>query len=87
MSGGLIFSFQPLSYQPFQLINVTPLLTLEEAIASVKPATDFASAIPGAQIVVEELDSWWAFFEKYVTVYESVRWTEHLIFSSVNMVC
>ncbi|KAG7091450.1 hypothetical protein E1B28_010484 [Marasmius oreades] len=53
------------------IINVNPLLTLEEAQKSVKPITDFALANNGTS-VVEELPSWQAFFTKYVLSAQAV---------------
>ncbi|KAK0210213.1 FAD-binding domain-containing protein [Desarmillaria ectypa] len=47
------------------IINVNPLLTLEEAQASVQPIVDHALAQNGTAIV-EEIPSWMAFFTKYV---------------------
>ncbi|OBZ78306.1 hypothetical protein A0H81_02659 [Grifola frondosa] len=49
------------------LIYVTPLLTNDEAVASMKPAADFALA-QGGSVVIEELPSWYSFFTKYVTL-------------------
>ncbi|EIN11189.1 FAD-binding domain-containing protein [Punctularia strigosozonata HHB-11173 SS5] len=46
-------------------INLTPLLTLDEAIASVKPVTDFIEAQNGS-VVVETLSSWLEFYNKYL---------------------
>jgi hypothetical protein len=56
--------------QPTKLINVNPLLTLEEATESVKNAADFVRAQNGS-VVIEELPSWQAFFAKYVLTAES----------------
>ncbi|GAW08738.1 FAD-binding domain-containing protein [Lentinula edodes] len=50
---------------PASLINVNPLLTLEEAQASVQPIVDYALAQNGTA-VVEDLASWQTFFGKYV---------------------
>ncbi|KAJ3754142.1 FAD-binding domain-containing protein [Lentinula raphanica] len=50
---------------PASLINVNPLLTLEEAQASVQSAVDYALAQNGTA-VVEDLSSWQTFFAKYV---------------------
>lgn len=47
------------------IINVNPLLTLEEARISVQPIVDYALAQNGTA-TVEELPSWLAFFTKYV---------------------
>ncbi|KAJ7302250.1 isoamyl alcohol oxidase [Mycena albidolilacea] len=52
------------------LINVNPLLTLEEATESVMNAADFVRAQNGS-VVVEELPSWQAFFAKYVLTAEA----------------
>ena len=53
------------------LIYVTPLLNTTAARTSMQPAIDFVTARNGTAIV-EEL-TWFAFFEKYVLVAESVR--------------
>ncbi|KAI0711522.1 FAD-binding domain-containing protein [Earliella scabrosa] len=47
------------------LIHVTPLLSTEEAVKSMQPAIDFVNARNGS-VVIEELPSWLAFFNKYV---------------------
>ncbi|KAK0185939.1 FAD-binding domain-containing protein [Armillaria mellea] len=47
------------------IINVNPLLTLEEARISVQPIVDYALAQNGTA-TVEELPSWLVFFTKYV---------------------
>ncbi len=54
------------------LIHVTPLLSNEEAKASMQPAVDFATAHNGT-VTIEELPSYLAFFTKYVTSVEAVR--------------
>ncbi|KAF5353043.1 hypothetical protein D9757_011869 [Collybiopsis confluens] len=51
---------------PASLINVNPLLTLEQANASVHPAVEYALGQPGGKAVVEDIPSWQAFFTKYV---------------------
>lgn len=56
---------------PASLINVNPLLTLEEAQASVQPIVDYALAQNGTA-VVEDLASWQTFFAKYVESAEAV---------------
>ncbi|TFK78272.1 hypothetical protein K466DRAFT_570941, partial [Polyporus arcularius HHB13444] len=48
------------------LIHVTPLLSTEEARASMQPAVDFVTAHNGT-VTIEELPSYLAFFTKYVT--------------------
>ncbi|KAF9061173.1 hypothetical protein BDP27DRAFT_1406835 [Rhodocollybia butyracea] len=45
-------------------ISVTPLLTLEEAQASMQNAVDFVQTQNGT-VVIETLPSWFAFFAKY----------------------
>ncbi|THV00478.1 FAD-binding domain-containing protein [Dendrothele bispora CBS 962.96] len=55
---------------PSGLINVNPLLTLEQAKQSMQPAVDFALSQNGT-VVIEELPSWQAFFLKYVLAAES----------------
>ncbi|KAE9406595.1 FAD-binding domain-containing protein [Gymnopus androsaceus JB14] len=50
---------------PASLISVNPLLTIEEAQASVQPLIDYALAQNGTA-VVEDLPSWQTFFAKYV---------------------
>ncbi|OBZ77659.1 6-hydroxy-D-nicotine oxidase [Grifola frondosa] len=57
------------------LIYVTPLLTNDEAVASMKPAADFALA-QGGSVVVEELPSWYSFFTKYVTLAQAAVGSE-----------
>jgi hypothetical protein len=52
-------------------ISVNPLLTHEEALNSMKNASDYALALNGS-VVIEELPSFFAFFEKYVPTAESV---------------
>ncbi|KAL7283964.1 hypothetical protein ACG7TL_001236 [Trametes sanguinea] len=47
------------------LIHVNPLLSNAQANESMKAAADFVRA-RGGSAVVEELPSWWAFFDKYV---------------------
>ncbi|KAJ7291112.1 FAD-binding domain-containing protein [Mycena rebaudengoi] len=51
---------------PNNIINVTPLLTNAQAVASLQPVTDYVKAQNGT-VVIEELPSWQAFFTKYVT--------------------
>ncbi|RPD55526.1 FAD-binding domain-containing protein [Lentinus tigrinus ALCF2SS1-7] len=48
------------------LIHVTPLLSNEEAKASMQPAVDFVTAHNGT-VTIEQLPSYLAFFTKYVT--------------------
>ncbi|KAK0474774.1 FAD-binding domain-containing protein [Armillaria novae-zelandiae] len=52
------------------IINVNPLLTLEEARVSVEPIVNYALAQNGTA-TVEELPSWLAFFAKYVLIAEA----------------
>ncbi|KAK0474772.1 FAD-binding domain-containing protein [Armillaria novae-zelandiae] len=52
------------------IINVNPLLTLEEAQISVQTIIDYALVQNGTAIV-EELPSWLAFFTKYVLAAEA----------------
>ncbi|KAJ7613764.1 FAD-binding domain-containing protein [Mycena polygramma] len=52
-------------YYPNSFISVNPLLTLEEAQASMKNASDYVRALNGT-VVIETLPSFFAFFEKYV---------------------
>ena len=54
------------------LIHVTPLLSTEEAVKSMQPAIDFVNARNGS-VVIEELPSWLAFFNKYVPAAQAVR--------------
>jgi hypothetical protein len=53
------------------LINVTPLLNLTEAQASLSQAAAYARAY-GGTVVIENLPSWNAFFSKYVPNAQSV---------------
>jgi hypothetical protein len=64
------------------LINVNPLLTLEEATESVKNAADFVRAQNGS-VVVEELSSWQAFFAKYVLTAEARPGVANTLFSRI----
>ncbi|KAJ6545058.1 FAD-binding domain-containing protein [Mycena vulgaris] len=52
-------------------ISVNPLLTHEEALESMKNASDYTLALNGS-VVIEELPSFFAFFEKYVPAAEAV---------------
>ncbi|KAJ7720629.1 FAD-binding domain-containing protein [Mycena metata] len=52
-------------------ISVNPLLTHEEALESMKNASDYTLALNGS-VVIEELPSFFAFFEKYVPSAEAV---------------
>ncbi|KAJ6495201.1 FAD-binding domain-containing protein [Mycena sanguinolenta] len=52
-------------------ISVNPLLTHEEALESMKNASDYTLALNGS-VVIEELLSFFAFFEKYVPAAEAV---------------
>ncbi|KAK0492128.1 FAD-binding domain-containing protein [Armillaria luteobubalina] len=52
------------------IINVNPLMTLEEARVSVQPIVDYALAQNGTA-TVEELPSWMTFFTKYVLAAEA----------------
>lgn len=54
------------------LIYVTPLLSLDEAKASMKPMTDFIARQNGT-IILETLPSWNTFFVKFVTGAQAVR--------------
>ncbi|KAF9045931.1 FAD-binding domain-containing protein [Hymenopellis radicata] len=65
---------------PSGIINVTPLLTLEEATESVQPIANYALSHNGT-IVVEELPSWQAFFSKYVLVAEAGVGAENVLVS------
>ncbi|KAM5541133.1 hypothetical protein V8D89_005062 [Ganoderma adspersum] len=58
------------------LIYVTPLLNTTAARTSMQPAIDFVAARNGTAIV-EELPSWFAFFEKYVLIAEAAVGAEH----------
>jgi len=53
-------------YESSSIVYVNPLLSLEEAQASMQVAVDFALANNGT-VVIEELPSFYAFFTKYVT--------------------
>lgn len=53
------------------LINVTPKLSLDQAKASLQSVSDYALSQNGT-VVIEELPSWYAFFEKYVIAAQSV---------------
>ncbi|KAK1224185.1 hypothetical protein PQX77_012925 [Marasmius sp. AFHP31] len=55
----------------YSVINVNPLLTLDEAQNSVRSVTDYALAHGGTSLV-EDLPSWQAFFSKYVLSAQAV---------------
>ncbi|RAL65534.1 hypothetical protein DID88_001099 [Monilinia fructigena] len=57
-------------YQGKNLISVTPLLNLSEAVESMTPASEFAKANNGT-VVIEVLSSWYDFYTKYVTPNEA----------------
>lgn len=57
-------------YIASNLICVTPLLNLSEAMESMAPAAEFARANNGS-VVIETLPSWHAFYTKYVTSNEA----------------
>ncbi|KAG4025000.1 hypothetical protein MFRU_074g00060 [Monilinia fructicola] len=57
-------------YQGKNLISVTPLLNLSEAVESMTPAAEFAKANNGT-VVIEVLPSWYDFYTKYVTPNEA----------------
>ncbi|SJL04844.1 related to isoamyl alcohol oxidase [Armillaria ostoyae] len=52
------------------IININPLLTLEEARVSVQPIVDYALSQNGTA-TIEEIPSWLAFFTKYVLAAEA----------------
>jgi hypothetical protein len=54
------------------LINVTPLLNLSQAQASLSEAATYAKSY-GGSVVIETLPTWAAFFNKYVPAAQSVR--------------
>ncbi|QSZ31942.1 hypothetical protein DSL72_001511 [Monilinia vaccinii-corymbosi] len=58
-------------YQDSNLISVTPLLNLSEAVESMAPATEFAKACSG-RVVIEVLPSWFEFYTKYVIPNEAL---------------
>ncbi|KAL6301463.1 FAD-binding domain-containing protein [Sparassis latifolia] len=49
------------------IVYVNPLISLDEATASMQPLVDYAIA-NGGTAVIETLPSWYAFFSKYVTL-------------------
>ncbi|EPQ60158.1 FAD-binding domain-containing protein [Gloeophyllum trabeum ATCC 11539] len=63
---------------PSNLINVTPLLTLDEAKDSLKEASDYVTS-QGGTVVIETLPSWWAFFSKYVISAQSAVGQDYLL--------
>ncbi len=69
-----------LASKPTGIINVTPLLTLEEATESVQPIADYALSHNGT-VVIEELPSWQAFFSKYVLVAQAGTGAESVLVS------
>lgn len=58
------------------LINVTPLLNLSQAQASLSEAAAYAKSY-GGSVVIETLPTWAAFFNKYVPAAQSVRLASH----------
>ncbi|KAJ7093986.1 FAD-binding domain-containing protein [Mycena belliarum] len=58
------------------LINVNPLLTLDQAVESLKHVAEYVRAQNGT-VVIEELPSWQAFFTKYVTTAQASVGTEN----------
>ncbi|TFK56500.1 isoamyl alcohol oxidase [Heliocybe sulcata] len=63
---------------PSNLINVTPLLSLDDAKASLQEASDYVTA-QGGTVVIETLPSWYAFFSKYVISAQSAVGQEYLL--------
>ncbi|KZT27587.1 FAD-binding domain-containing protein [Neolentinus lepideus HHB14362 ss-1] len=63
---------------PANLINVTPLLSLDEAKESLQEASDYVTA-QGGSVVIETLPSWYAFFAKYVISAQSAVGQEYLL--------
>lgn len=57
-------------YVATNLISVTPLLNISEALSSMEPAAQFARANNGS-VVLETLPSWYAFYTKFVTSNEA----------------
>ncbi|KAA1467757.1 FAD-binding domain-containing protein [Dentipellis sp. KUC8613] len=60
------------------LINVNPLITLENAKASLADVANYTLSQNGT-VVIEELPSWLAFFQKYVTSAQSAVGTENIL--------
>lgn len=69
-------------YLANNLISVTPLLDLKTAQASMDQVSTFALENNGT-VVVEELDSWYAFYRKYVTVNEAAVGGPHILASRI----
>ncbi|KAF9033033.1 FAD-binding domain-containing protein [Hymenopellis radicata] len=53
------------------LLSVNPLLTLDEAKASMKEAADYTLSQNGT-VIIEEVPSWYAFFQNYVPSVQAV---------------
>ncbi|KAF8887427.1 FAD-binding domain-containing protein [Mucidula mucida] len=53
------------------LLSVNPLLTLDEAKASMKEAADYTLSQNGT-VIIEEVPSWYAFFQKYVPSVQAI---------------
>jgi hypothetical protein len=51
--------------QSDRFTNVNPLLSLAEAQESIRPISEFIESQNGT-VVIEELPSWYTFFEKYI---------------------
>jgi hypothetical protein len=56
---------------PSSLINVTPLLNLSQAQASLAEISAYAKSY-GGNVTIETLPSWTAFFDKYVMAAQAV---------------
>ncbi|KAJ7481642.1 FAD-binding domain-containing protein [Mycena latifolia] len=65
---------------PTNLINVNPLLTLDQATESLKNVSEYVRAQNGS-VVIEELPSWQAFFTKYVTTAQASVGVENTLVS------
>ncbi|CAD6445395.1 52aca933-d807-4e70-920e-cdb13b71edbc [Sclerotinia trifoliorum] len=63
-------------YQATNLISVTPLLNLSEAVESMAPAAKFAKENNGT-VFVEVLSSWYDFYTRYVASNEAVVGSLH----------
>ncbi|KDQ63022.1 hypothetical protein JAAARDRAFT_120376 [Jaapia argillacea MUCL 33604] len=64
--------------QGSSLINVTPLLSIDQAKESLQEVSDYVLSQNGT-VVVETLPSWYAFFTKYVLAAEAPVGTEYLL--------
>lgn len=69
-------------YVSSNIISLTPLLNLSEAVASMEPAAAFARANSGS-VVIETLPSWYSFYTKYVIPNEATVGAPRILASRI----